>query len=93
MGKVKHCSLDWTGLDVQAWTENQAEFFNQNISFKDWDSLSKPKKDILLRICTEAIEYSEESIIEHINSCIAEYVQDNYNGIIKELIKYNIATK
>lgn len=90
MKKVNHCALNWTGLDVHAWVDYRSEILKKDISLKDWEDLPKSKKDILFQMCVEAIEYSEDSIIEHINNCIAEYVQDNYNVIIKDLIKNKI---
>ena len=95
MGKVKHCSLDWTGLDLHAWLEYQIELGDLKTDFliKDYDNLTKSQRNTLLNMCSEAIEYSEDSIISHINDCIAVYVSDNLKSLTKDLIKHNIVTK
>jgi hypothetical protein len=49
--------------------------------------LTESQRDILLSMCEEAIEEYEDSIISHINDCIAEFVSTNLNAIVKDLVK------
>ena len=95
MEKVKHCSLDWTGLDIHAWVEYQIELGKPKKDFliKDYDHLTESQRNTLLNMCSEAIEYNEDSIISHINDCISVYVSDNLKSLTKDLIKHNIVTK
>ena len=95
MRKVKNCSVQWDGLDIHAWVEYQIELGEpkNNLLIKDYDNLTESQRDILLSMCSEAIEYNEDSIISHINDCISVYVSDNLKSLTKDLIKHNIVTK
>jgi len=82
MKKVKNCSVQWDGLDVHAWVEYQAELgeSKNNLLIKDYDNLTESQRDIL------------DSIISHINDCIAEFVSTNLDAIVKDLVKDKICS-
>ena len=94
MKKVKTSAVQWDGLDVHAWVEYQAELGEpkNNLLIKDYDNLTESQRDILLSMCEEAIEEYEDSIISHINDCIAEFVSTNLNAIVKDLVKDKICS-
>ena len=89
MKKVKTSAVQWDGLDVHAWVEYQADLGEpkKNLLIKDYDNLTESQRDTLLSMCAEAIEEYEDSIISHINDCIAEFVSTNLDAIVKDLVK------
>ena len=94
MKKVKTSAVQWDGLDVHAWVEYQADLGEpkENLLIKDYDNLTESQRDTLLSMCAEAIEEYEDSIISHINDCIAEFVSTNLNAIVKDLVKDKICS-
>jgi hypothetical protein len=94
MKKVKTSAVQWDGLDVLAWVEHEADLVEpkKNLLIKDYDNLTESQRDILLSMCEEAIEEYEDSIIIHINDCIAEFVSTNLDAIVKDLVKDKICS-
>jgi len=92
--KVKNCAVQWGGLDIHAWVEYQAELggHERQILIKDYDNLTDSQRRTLLNMCEEAIEGYEDSIISHINDCIAEYVSENINSLVEHLVKDKICS-
>jgi len=92
--KVDSHALTWTYLDTFYKISNQVDVKSDlyKIDIIDEKELTQKHKDFFLEICKEAIDCSDEPIMEFINDLILDYVVDNDVEIFAELEDMNVIT-